>query len=184
MFFSKHRGKIFKVAVSAAAAAAAAAAAPSNKGIRSIHKNNGRVGTLIRVQRRQQQQQQQHVARKRQGSGGDGGRGKARQMPVATTTTTTTTPGGLVLRFHDGRFPTLLVVEDSNCLQLMENLAPPTAKPSATLLVRHRTLKYVPTDGDPRSTRPPTHCTVSSCCVGKMPCGCACVCLDNDEHNK
>ena len=50
--------------------------------------------------------------------------------------------GGLVLRFHDGKFPTLAVVQSQNKLQHMSDLAAPKAKPPAKLALRHRTDRY------------------------------------------
>ena len=46
---------------------------------------------------------------------------------------------GLVLRFHDGRHPTLLAIKAASSLERMQNLAPPSAKPTPLLFVRHRT---------------------------------------------
>eukprot|EP00750_Incisomonas_marina_P004479 INCI13475.2.p1 GENE.INCI13475.2~~INCI13475.2.p1 ORF type:complete len:370 (-),score=30.33 INCI13475.2:16-1125(-) len=47
--------------------------------------------------------------------------------------------GGLVMRFHDAKHPTLLVVANASFLELVEGIAPPSKKPSPRLLVRHRT---------------------------------------------
>lgn len=80
--------------------------------------NAGRIGVLIRLQRPDTLRQTSTADERRRRSGGS---------------------GGLVLRFHDAKYPTLLVVANASCLELVEGIAPPSKKPSPRLLVRHRT---------------------------------------------
>ena len=62
---------------------------------------------------------------------------------------------GFVLRFHDGRFPTVAVIPSASSLEVLHDLGPPKEKPPTKLLLRHKTPKYVVLHSSNRQYRCP-----------------------------